>query len=80
MLAMLRALEFAKKQYENVSNYVKSLGLTKPIHIGESGWATISDGHYGPEGQELQMNIKKALYYNIMREWTNAKGISLFLF
>ncbi|MDO9593906.1 MAG: glycosyl hydrolase family 17, partial [Lutibacter sp.] len=43
--AMKRSLEFAKKQYDDVSSYVKSIDSTKLIHIGESGWTTISDGH-----------------------------------
>ncbi len=46
--AMLRAKEFAMSQYDSVSGYMKSIGVDKPIHIGETGWATISDGHYGP--------------------------------
>ena len=40
--AMLRALNFAKRQYDSVSNYMKSIGVNKPIHIGETGWASIS--------------------------------------
>ena len=36
--AMVRALEFAKNQYKEVSSYVKSIDSTKTIHIGESGW------------------------------------------
>ena len=39
-----RALEFTKKQYNDVSEYVKSIDSSKPIHIGETGWATTSNG------------------------------------
>ena len=38
--SMLRAKGFAMSQYNAVSEYVKSLGVEKPIHIGETGWAT----------------------------------------
>jgi hypothetical protein len=27
-------------------NYMKSLGVEKPIHIGETGWATVSNEMY----------------------------------
>jgi exo-beta-1,3-glucanase (GH17 family) len=78
--AMVRARDFAKAQYDSVSNYVKSLGLRKPIHIGETGWASTSDGFYGAEGSRATDEYKQALYYKHMREWTNAAGISCFFF
>lgn len=78
--AMLRALDFAKAQYDSVSNYMKSLGVDKPIHIGETGWATISDGLYGPDGSHATDEYKQARYYQLMREWTNEAGISCFFF
>jgi exo-beta-1,3-glucanase (GH17 family) len=78
--AMLRSLAFAKSQYDSVARYVKSLGLNKPIHIGETGWATVSDGFYGPEGSRATDEYKQGRYYRHMREWTNAAGISCFYF
>ena len=78
--AMIRAKQFAMAQYKAVSAYVKSVGVDKPIHIGETGWATISDGHYGPEGSRATDEYKEALYHNHMRNWTNAAGISCFYF
>ena len=78
--AMLRAKKFAKSQYDSVSGYMKSIGIDKPIHIGETGWATTSNGHYGPKGSRATDEYKEALYYTHMREWTNAAGISCFYF
>jgi exo-beta-1,3-glucanase (GH17 family) len=78
--AMLRARDFARSQYQAVSNYVKSLGVEKPIHIGETGWANISDGFYGPDGSKATDEYKQGLYYKHMRDWTNAAGISCFYF
>ena len=78
--AMLRAKEFAVSQYDSVSNYMKSIGVKKPIHIGETGWATISDGFYGPEGSKATDEYKEAMYYKLMRDWTNKAGISCFYF
>ena len=78
--AMLRAKNFAKSQYDSVSGYMKSIGVDKPIHIGETGWATTSNGHYGPKGSRATDEYKEALYYKHMRDWTNAQGISCFYF
>ncbi len=78
--AMLRARDFAQAQYKAVSAYVAGLGVDKPIHIGETGWATISDGHYGPKGSKATDEYKEARYYELIRDWTNAEGISCFYF
>ena len=78
--AMLRALEFAKKQYQDVTSYVKSIDSTKTIHIGESGWTTISDGHYGKKSSRAADEYKAGSFYKMMREWTNKEKISLFYF
>jgi len=78
--AMNRSLEFAKMQYNAVNNYVKSINPNKPVHIGETGWASSSDGLYGIEGSKASDEYKQALYYNSMREWTNKEGISCFFF
>lgn len=78
--AMLRAKQFAQKQYKAVSDYMKSLGVDKPVHIGETGWATVSNGHYGPTGSKATDEYKEALYYKHLREWTNEAGISCFYF
>ena len=78
--AMVRAVEFSKTQYDSVSNYVKSLGADKTIHIGETGWATKSNGFYGPDGSKATDEYKEALFYKFMREWTNKAGISCFYF
>ncbi len=78
--AMLRAKKFAMSQFDSVSGYMKSIGVDKPIHIGETGWATTSNGHYGPKGSRATDEYKEALYYKHMRDWTNAAGISCFYF
>ncbi len=78
--AMVRALRFAQKQYKAVVDHMHSVGVDKPVHIGETGWATISDGHYGPEGSKATDQYKEARYYHLMREWTDKAGISCFYF
>lgn len=78
--SMVRALNFAKNQYKSVLNYVKSIDSTKQVHIGETGWATISSGHYGVNGSRATDEYKQGLYYKNLREWTNKEGISCFYF
>ncbi|TMU57044.1 glycosyl hydrolase family 17 protein [Flagellimonas algicola] len=78
--AMLRAKSFAMSQYEAVTKHMKSLGVDKPVHIGETGWATVSNGQYGPKGSKATDEFKEALYHKHMREWTNKAGISCFYF
>ena len=78
--SMYRALEFAKKQYKDVSEYVKSIDSSKPIHIGETGWATTSSGFYGVNGSRATDEYKQGLYYKQLREWTNKERISCFYF
>ncbi len=78
--AMLRALNFAKKQYQAVTNYMKSLGVDKPIHIGESGWTTLSNGDYGAKESRAADEYKAGLYYEHIRDWTNEAGVSCFYF
>ena len=78
--AMQRALDFAKLQYNTVKKYVKSINPNKPIHIGETGWASSSDGIYGNDGSKASDEYKQALFYNAMRAWTNKEGISCFFF
>jgi exo-beta-1,3-glucanase (GH17 family) len=78
--AMLRALEFAQTQYKDVSEFVKSIDSTKTIHIGETGWATTSNGHYGVNGSRATDEYKQGLYYQHLREWTDKEGISCFYF
>jgi exo-beta-1,3-glucanase (GH17 family) len=78
--SMLRALNFAKTQYKEVSEYVKSIDATKTIHIGETGWATVSSGHYGVHGSRATDEYKQGLYYKLLRDWTKKEGISCFYF
>ena len=80
--AMLRAQAFAKKQYDSVAGYMKSIGVNKPIHIGETGWATVSKpgDFYSAEGSRATDEYKEGMYYKLMRDWTNKEGISCFYF
>ncbi len=78
--AMQRALSFSQKQYDAVVSYMRNLGINKPVHIGETGWATLSNGHYGINGSRATDEYKSGRYYELMRKWTNSEEISCFYF
>ncbi|HCB47869.1 MAG TPA: glycosyl hydrolase family 17 [Algoriphagus sp.] len=78
--AMQRARDFAIGQYQQVKAYVEKIAPGKPVHIGETGWASSSDGFYGLEGSRACDEYKEMLYYQEMRNWTNSQGISCFYF
>ena len=78
--SMLRARDYAISQYSSVVHYMKSIGVKKPIHIGETGWASLASDLYGNEGSKATDEYKASEYYKLMREWTNKAGISCFYF
>ena len=79
-LAVQSAVDYAVSQYQGVESYLGSLGVEKPIHIGETGWATVSSDLYGPLGTQAADQYKQALYYQKMDDWTKANGVSCFYF
>lgn len=78
--AMLRARDYAINQYNSVVKYMQSIGINKPVHIGETGWATVCNELYGNKGSKATDEYKSAVYYNLMRTWTNQQKISCFYF
>jgi exo-beta-1,3-glucanase (GH17 family) len=79
-LAMNRSVNYAKSQYNSVKKYIQSLGVEKPIHIGETGWATFSNELYGSNDSKAVDEYKAGIFYHKMRDWTNEAGISCFYF
>lgn len=77
---MIHAKDYAIEQYNSVVRYMKKVGVEKPVHIGETGWASTDDDFYGKDGSRATDEYKSALYYKMMREWTNKNGISCFYF
>jgi len=78
--AMLRAKNYSIAQYENVVKYMKSIGVEKPVHIGETGWATTCNGQYGDNGSKALDEYKAAAFYNNTRDWTKKAGLICFYF
>jgi len=78
--SMLRARDYAMMQYTSVISYMKSIGVDKPVHIGETGWASEDNQLYGENGSRAADEYKSGQYYKLMRDWTNKEGISCFYF
>lgn len=78
--AMAQSVAYAQAQVAAVRAYVSERGLDKPIHIGETGWASQSDGFYGPAGSRACDEYKQALYYQAMRAWSHRDSLSCFFF
>jgi exo-beta-1,3-glucanase (GH17 family) len=74
--AMDGALAYAIEQYNAVEKYLEKLGIDKPIHIGETGWSTKSKDLYGNNGSRAADEIKQALYYHKMQQWSRENKIT----
>lgn len=79
-LLISRSLVYAQNQYRRVKEFMQSIGIDKPIHIGETGWASESDGFYGIQGSQACDEYKSAKYYQAIRNWTNKEKITCFYF
>jgi len=77
---MERSLQYAISQYQAVKNYMQRLGVQKPIHIGETGWASFSNELYGSAGSKATDEYKAGIYYKKMRKWTTENKIACFYF
>ncbi len=77
---MDRSIAYAINQYTQTKKYINSLGVNKPVHVGESGWASMSNSFYGQGGSKATDEYKEGLYHQRMREWSDKNGISCFYF
>ncbi len=77
---MARAVAYARNQFESVVDYMAQLGINKPVHIGETGWASVDGSAYGVSGSKAADEYKQKLFHDQLRDWTDEAGISLFFF
>jgi exo-beta-1,3-glucanase (GH17 family) len=78
--AIARAIALQKDQVQAVRDYLTSLGLDKEIHIGETGWASLDNSHYGPDGTRAADEYIAGLFHAAAREWTREAGMTCFYF
>lgn len=78
--AVARAVAHQQQELETTRAYLLANGIEKDFHIGETGWATRDDSHYGPEGTKAADEYTSMLFHDAVREWTDAAGMSCFYF
>ena len=67
-LSMSEAFERAVDQYNMVKDYLEQTNIIKPIHIGETGWATLDDHIFTTPGSGATDEIKMKLYYDAINK------------
>jgi exo-beta-1,3-glucanase (GH17 family) len=78
--AMLRARDVAIQQTAAAQAYISKLGMNKQIHIGETGWSSIANVHFGEEASRASDEYKQKVYSDLIRAWSSEFGASVFLF
>ncbi len=81
--ALVRAQERVIEQYTAAQTYMLSIGINKPIHIGETGWSTVgSPGgeDFTESGSAAADEYKQKVSHDALRAWSNEFGASVFFF
>jgi exo-beta-1,3-glucanase (GH17 family) len=78
--AMKKSVEYQYEQYQSVKSYIESIGVTKAIHIGETGWSSVATDLYGDDGTHAADEYKQAIYFNLTTELCKSLQISCFYF
>lgn len=78
--AIQRAVAAQHQQYVAVKDYLKSIGVDRSIHIGETGWASLDNSHYGPEGTRAASEYTAARFYDAAMAWTRENNMTCFYF
>ena len=79
-ILMERAVLYAVEQYQSTCNYVRGVSPGKVVHIGETGWASVSSGFYGPKGSCAASEHKQSLYFKGIQSWSRNNGVVCFYF
>ena len=75
-----RSIALQKAQYQAVKNHLKDLGIDKEIHIGETGWASLDNSHYGDDGTCAASEVAAGLFYRAVRKWAEEENLTCFYF
>lgn len=78
--AIDRAIALQITQYDAVKAYLKKNDLQKEIHIGETGWASLDNSHYGDEGTCAASEYNEKLFYDAAKKWTTENNLTSFYF
>ena len=78
--AMRRAVDYELDQLESVKNYVHKIDSSKKVHIGETGWSSVSSDLYGFGGTEAADEYKLGLYYKMISDTCFNMSLTCFYF
>lgn len=79
--AVKRAVAHQIAQYEAVRSYMEKIGIdNKQIHIGETGWSSLDNSHYGNNGTCAADEYKAGLFYDGIKKWTTESNLTCFYF
>jgi len=78
--AVNRAIAHQIIQYKAVKHYLRENGINKEIHIGETGWASLDNSHYGNNGTCAASEYNAKLFYDAVRKWTTENNLTCFYF
>ena len=78
--AIARAIALQEDQVQAVRDHLTALGLEKEIHIGETGWASRDNSHYGPDGTHAAHEYIAGRFHAAARAWTREHGMTCFYF
>jgi len=78
--AMLRSQWMILSQFKDAQDYILGLGINKPIHIGETGWASEGNVNYGKAGSKAADEYKQKINYALLHSWATDFGASVFFF
>lgn len=78
--AIQRSIALQENQYDAVKHYLQEIGIEKDIHIGETGWASLDNSHYGDEGTCAASEYNAKLFYDAIMQWTREKNLTCFFF
>ena len=63
-----------------MKDYLKEIGVDKEIHIGETGWASLDNSHYGDDGTCAASEYNAKLFYDAVKKWTTENNLTCFYF
>lgn len=78
--SMDKAFDRTLDQFADVQTFVHNIDSSLPIHIGETGWSSVSSEMFGAGGTQAADEYKQKIFYDDMRDFTNDFGASLFYF
>jgi len=75
-----RAIALQQEQFNAAREYLKSIGIDKEIHIGETGWASLDNAQYGENGTRAANEYTAKVFSDACMAWTRENNLTCFYF